>query len=60
MNIEDVRKVFGAVAPAPVIEEKKSNLLPLVFLVVVVGVGVAIYIDSENSKKKARHQVVVD
>lgn len=46
MNIEDVRSVFGAVAPAPEIAENKSNLLPIVLLVVVVGVGVALYINS--------------
>lgn len=53
MNVEDVRIVFGAIAPAPVIAEKKNNLLPVILLVVVVGVGVAIYIDSNRDDRSA-------
>lgn len=53
MNIEVVRSVFGAVAPAPIIAEKKSNLIPAIMLVVLVGVGVAIYIDSTKYDKPA-------
>jgi hypothetical protein len=53
MNIEDVRKVFGAVAPPPVIAERKSNLIPALMLVALIGIGVVIYIDSTKNDKEA-------
>lgn len=47
MNIEDVRKVFGAVAPLPMVAEKKSNIVPVILTFAIIGV---IFWTYENSK----------
>ncbi len=51
MNLQDVISVFGEVAPAPpVIADNESNLVPVLLLVAVVGIGVLIYIDSRKNE----------
>ena len=49
MNLQDVISVFGEVAPAPpVIVDNESNLVPVLLLVAVVGIGVLIYIEYQR------------
>ncbi len=49
MNLQDVISVFGEVAPAPpVIANNESNLVPVLLLVAIVGIGVLIYIEYQR------------
>jgi hypothetical protein len=49
MNRIVVKSVFGGVAPAPpVITENESNLVPVLLLVAIVGIGVLIYIEYQR------------
>lgn len=53
MNLHEIENVFGTLTPVTT-NEKKGNWMPVIVLMVVVGVSVAIII---NSKPKDVHYI---